>query len=74
MAGRCARMGESVARVAALVRGWRVEAHVGPGPVASAVTDQLLLAATELQVAADALADIARGCWQHSVESDRNGR
>ena len=64
-------MGESVARIAALVRGWRVDAHLGAGPVAAAVTDQLSLVASELQLAADELADIARGCWQRALESDR---
>ena len=69
-AGRCARLGESVARMAAQVHGWRVEAHIGAGPVAAAVSEQLALVAAELRVAAEELADISRGCWQRSVDPD----
>ena len=73
-AGLCARTGESVARIAALVRGWRVDAHVGQGPVAAALVDQLVAVASDLQVAADELADIARGCRQLAVESEADAR
>jgi hypothetical protein len=72
--GLCARTGESVARIAALVRGWRVDTHVGQGPVAAALVDQLALVASDLQVAADELADIARRCRQLAADPERDGR
>jgi len=73
-AARCARLGEGVARLAALVRGWRVDAHIAPGPVAAAVVEQLALTAADLQIAAAEMADIGRECWQRAVQSDRRPR
>ena len=69
-AARCARLGEGVARLVALVRGWRVDGHIS-GPPARAVVEQLELVAADLHIAAVELADIARECRQRVVESDR---
>jgi hypothetical protein len=70
----CARLGESVARVVSLVRGWRVDAHMAAGPVAAAIVEQLVVIAADLQIATAELADIARECWQCAFESERQPR
>jgi hypothetical protein len=67
-AARYTRLGEDLLRQAAVLSGWRVEAHLGSGPAAAAVAERLAWAAGDLNGAGAELARLARECrWRADV-------
>lgn len=66
-ATRLRGLGENVLRRTALVRGWPLDSHLGPGPVADRATAALDTVARRLDAAATDLARLARTCDDRAV-------